>query len=74
MTQQDLLNLLFLAYTDDDSHKADLILQAYPEECSLLAEVINRTDTIAEFKNLFDVFGHKNKQNQEINRCIVKRI
>ena len=55
MTQQDLLNLLFLAYTDDDSHKADLILQAYPEECHELLQTINRTDTIAEFRDLFDI-------------------
>jgi hypothetical protein len=54
MTQQDLLNLLFLAYTDDDSHRADLILQAYPEECHDLLQIINRTDTIAEFQDLFD--------------------
>ena len=54
MTQQDLLQLFFQAYTDDDSHRADLILQSYPEECQELLAIINRTDTIAEFKNLFD--------------------
>jgi hypothetical protein len=55
MTQTELLNLFFQAYTDNDSQQADLLLQAYPEECSKLAEVIKRTDTIAEFKNLFDI-------------------
>jgi hypothetical protein len=55
MTQQDLLNLLFQAYIDDDSQQADLILQAYPEECRLLADIINRTDTIEEFQDLFDI-------------------
>jgi hypothetical protein len=54
MTQQDLLNLLFQAYTDDDSQQADLILQSYPEECQELLATINRTDTIAEFQDLFD--------------------
>ncbi len=54
MTQTELLNLFFQAYTDNDSHRADLLLQAYPEECSKLAEIINRTDTIAEFKELFE--------------------
>lgn len=55
MTQTELLNLFFQAYTDNDSQQADLLLQAYPEECSQLADIINRTDTIAEFKNLFDI-------------------
>ena len=53
MTQTELLNLFFQAYTDNDSHRADLLLQAYPEECHLLLQTINRTNTIAEFKELF---------------------
>lgn len=55
MTQQDLIQLFYQAYNDNDSHRADLLLQAYPEECSQLADTINRTDTLAEFKDLFDI-------------------
>ena len=54
MTQQELLNLFFQAYNNDDLDQADLILQAYPEECHLLLQTINRTNTIAEFKELFE--------------------
>lgn len=54
MTQQDLLKLFYQAYNDSDSLAATKLQIAYPKECQELLAAINRTNSIEEFKELFD--------------------